>query len=106
MIRRLLGKPIGPKCFDFFNDGLTEHYLWNMWRTVEKLNLWDDVRKFNMDRYFNDGGDLYLKMKKDLNFNDGHTGSSFYYCLRHMKEIGDVGFDKYRERLIKEAKKG
>lgn len=100
MIRRLLAKPLGPKCFDFYNDGLTEHYLWNMYRTIEKLNLWDDVRK-----YSGKSEDLYDKMRKDPEFNDGHTGSSFFYCLRHMKEISNVGFDKYRERLIREAKK-
>lgn len=81
--------------FSFMKDKHTAEYLKNMYDVIEiqKPEIWNIIKNFQEESFMLS----HEKWITDLaNICDpGHSGASFYICLRHMEFIVKHSWDKY-----------
>jgi len=69
----------------------------NMYNAIEKNNLWNYIQNDYHTSYCEDPEVDIISKAVD---NDGHSGATFGYCMRLMKEISIIGlsafYNKYK----------
>lgn len=81
-----------PRLENFQQDSLK-----NMFDAITKLNLWEWLKNFEMNPsigfQFDDAPEITLI--SDETMSDGHSGSSFGWCMVNMWNIATLGWSKY-----------
>jgi len=71
--------------------------LKNMFDAITKLDLWEWLKNFEMNPnvgfQFDDTPEITLI--SDETASDGHSGSSFGWCMVNMWNIATLGWSKY-----------
>ena len=74
--------------------------LQNMYNAISKRKLWDWMRTpppANTGFMFYDHPNITL-ISNDVN-SDGHSGSSFAWCMRNMQYIAEHGWTAYVKKI-------
>lgn len=81
-----------PRLENFQRDSLK-----NMFDAITKLNLWEWLKNFEMNPnvgfQFDDAPEITLI--SDETVSDGHSGSSFGWCMVNMWNIATLGWSEY-----------
>lgn len=83
-----------------FDGIVNSQMLQNMYEAITRLGLWSFM---SQDPPLSDGYMFWnadeVRRISDAVRLDGHSGSSFAFCMRHMHFIAKRGWDAYVESL-------
>jgi hypothetical protein len=79
--------------FSFVNCELSRNTLENTYKVIDGLGAWDYIL-VDEDIITSGLGKLINKIS-EREYSVGHSGTSWRYCMNHMKKIAEIGWDKY-----------
>lgn len=84
---------------DFIENANDREMLENAVLTINQLELWDWLRKFDNDSfmYSSDPNIQRTIRKMEENGYSGHSGSSFGCTMRNLQYIAKHGYDNWKQ---------
>lgn len=94
-----------PENPDFsFLDNHRKHMIQSAYLTINTLNKWDYVRRYNPSNstgyLFDDDVVIAEIMSEIENHYGGHSGTSIAYTMRTMQFIAENGFENFKQEML------
>jgi hypothetical protein len=79
-----------------------EQMLKNMYDAITRLDLWDWLKTYKPEEgkgFLWSTADEITQISNAV-LDDGHSGPSFAFCLRHMESIAKNGWEHYYKNIL------